>query len=487
MFKNRRHTIRFLTVLFYFLLFGFSAFPQKITVHGIVKDEISLEPVSGVNIKINGTNQGVATNKEGRFDLVLEKIPVSITLSCVGYETVYYEIGRIPVKPIELILRKSIYNLKEVDISAKRYSYIFKNMDYSVLDYEIMDDQLLLLVFKYQLKRSELILLTLSGDTISVMQVPEMKPLCLVKDFLGNIHYISNKGNAFQCYFTKDINQFSFLYKTTYDSLRIMLQSFLFKTNDRYYFQELTPDGFGANIGYFDAKGHKEYIRSVSGETTRKNYADDQKFYGQWNSQLGTINPLEKEDNKPVSIEVNEQSGTEIIKGSDPLVEATNWSYVPTIEESDFQANKLFFYKRIRSPIVNLGNNNIAVFNFPDNEIEMMNQDGKLYRIIPISFHKEIEINLLAELITAFVPVPEWKWRGKILVDEYYRNVYTTFQKNGMVQIRKIDMETGNLTRSYDMPFPFPEKIQIYKGDAYFLNKEFGEEFQKWKLVKVKL
>ena len=56
-----------------------------------------------------------------------------------------------------------------------------------------------------------------------------------------------------------------------------------------------------------------------------------------------------------------------------------------------------------------------------------------------------------------------------------------------MVRIRKIDMETGNLTKSYDLPFPFPEKIEIYKGDAYFLNKDAGGEFEKWKLIKVKL
>jgi hypothetical protein len=55
-----------------------------------------------------------------------------------------------------------------------------------------------------------------------------------------------------------------------------------------------------------------------------------------------------------------------------------------------------------------------------------------------------------------------------------------------MVQIRKIDLETGNLTRSYNLFFPFPEKIQIYKGDAYFLNKDTGGEFEKWKLIKVK-
>jgi len=53
--------------------------------------------------------------------------------------------------------------------------------------------------------------------------------------------------------------------------------------------------------------------------------------------------------------------------------------------------------------------------------------------------------------------------------------------------IRKINLETGKLTRNFDVPFPFPEKIEIYKGDAYFLIKDIGGEFEKWKLVKLNL
>ena len=70
-------------------------------------------------------------------------------------------------------MRPRVYSLGEVDISAKRYRFVFKDMDYSVLDYEIMDDNILLLIFRYQLRRSELILLSLSGDTVSVVPIPE--------------------------------------------------------------------------------------------------------------------------------------------------------------------------------------------------------------------------------------------------------------------------------------------------------------------------
>ncbi len=441
-----------LDIVVFCFLPGLTAFPQRINVNGIVRDEISQAPIGDVNITINGTKQGTISDKMGRFSLTLEKIPASVTLSCIGYETVYYDIAKFSPKPLEMIMRPKVYSLKEVEIPSKKFNYVFRDNDYSVLDYEILDDNLLLLIFRYQLKRCELILLTLAGDTLIIAPVPELKPKCLYKDFLGHVHYISTPGNAFQCYHDDSLKQFGFIYKTTYDSLRMMSQPFLFSAADRVYFQEYTPDGFGKNIGYYDKEHHKEYIRFMSGETTRKKYNDDLTFYSRWNNQLEASDP-----NSPARV-----TGDEI------------------------RANKLFNYQKINAPFVKLGEKNLAVFNFPEDVIELMDPKGKVYRTVPITFHKEHDENLLASLLTAIVPVSELKWRGKILADEYYRNVYTVFEKNGMVQIRKIDLETGNLTRSYDLPFPFPEKIQIYKGDAYFLIKTDGVN-DKWKLGKCKL
>jgi hypothetical protein len=450
---------------------GRSAFPQNISVTGIIRDEMTLQPIRDVNIKVNGTRKGVFSGPDGRFTLILDKVPASITLSCIGYETVYYDIGKAPLRPLEMILRPRDYTLKEVDISGNKYQYIFRDNAYSVLDYEIMDDHLLLLIFRFNLKQSELILLTLSGDTLTTVPVPELKPRCLFRDFLGNVHYISAKGTAYQCYYNDGQNQFSFFSKTTYDSLYMVLQPFLFKTNDRLYFQEFTPDGFGTRIGYYDSESHKKYFKSPLGETTRKNCSDDLKFYSRWNSQLGGTG------------QVGISSPDENIL---PL-SGSNLSKQPLVDENDLRANQLFSYRRINAPVVKLGESNMAMFNFSDDVIELMDSEGSVYREVPITFHKNpLDDNLLAALLCAFIPMKDWEWCGKILVDEYYRTAYTTFRKNGMVQIRKIDMETGNLTMTYDLPFPFPQKIQVYKGDAYFLNKTIGQ-FENWKLVKVKL
>lgn len=444
---NKRQIICAFFIQVFLLTIGLSSFSQTIIIHGIVKDNNSLKPIGNVNIKINGTNEGVSTDPDGRFSLPLTRTPVSLTLSCVGYEPLYYDIDKTPVKPIELILRQQSSNLQEVDIKAIRFKYVFKDKSFSVLDYEIMGDNLLLLVFRYQLKNTELILLERGGDTLSIVPIPELKPLRLYKDFLTNIHYISTEENAFQCAYNDIEKKIEFPYRTTYDTLVKMVKPFLFTVGDRLYFEEFTPGGFGKTIGFYDANHQKGYLRYISGETVQSKYFDDLKFNTLWNSNVSD-------------------------RGS--------------FSNDDYRANKLQFYQKINAPLVKLADNNMAIFNFTDGVIEFMSGHGKVYRTMPIDFHKENE-NLLAGLFNVIIPVSGWQWSGKIYVDAYYREVYTSYKKNGMVQIRKINLETGKLTNNYDVPFPFPEKIEIYKGDAYFLIKNDGGNFEKWKLGKLHL
>lgn len=444
----KKHLIRIFFILVCTLTTGIFGFTQTVTIHGIVRDNNSMTPISNVNIKINRTNEGIFTGSDGKFTLTLKRIPASITITCVGYEPLYYNISKVSATPIEFVLRPQISDLHEVDITAMRYNYLFKDENYSILDYELMGDNLLLLVFRYQLKHTQLILLNRSGDTLSVAPVPELKPMRLYKDFLDNIHYISSKENAFQCSYNDLKKQIEFPYRTTFDSLLKTVKPFLFRMGGRLYFEEFAPGGLSKTIGYFDTNFHKRLIRYISDETAQKNYFDDLKFNSRWN-------------------------------------EAASGSAAFT--EDDSRANTFFYYQSINDPLLKLGDNEMAVFNFTDGLIEFMNNEGKVYRTVAIEFQKEADINLLAGLLGVFFPIADWEWSGKLYFDEYYKDVYTTFIKNGMVQIKKINLETGKLTRTFDVPFPFPKKIELYKGEAFFLYKEVSGNFEKWKLVKLKL
>ena len=134
-------------------------------------------------------------------------------------------------------------------------------------------------------------------------------------------------------------------------------------------------------------------------------------------------------------------------------------------------------------PIIKTRDNTLAFFNFGEDLIELMNKDGRILNTVPISFHKE-KILFSDTLSSVRFSDSGWRWGNIILVDELNRNVYTTFLKFGMIRINRIDLETGKLIKGTVIPLLFPEKIEIYDGEAYFLN--LGEN-ENWKLAKCKL
>ncbi|MCX6251351.1 MAG: carboxypeptidase-like regulatory domain-containing protein [Bacteroidetes bacterium] len=447
---NHSGLVKFIFLTIFLLFVHTFIFSQTILVKGIVKDELTSKPIQEVNIKVYGTTTGTSTDKKGSFLLRLNKIPATLVITCVGYEDAYYDITDISKIPIEFLLSAKSYNLQQVDISSNKYSFLFKDKDYSVLDYELMGDNVLLLIFRYQLKRSELVLLNRIGDTLAISKLPEVPPALLFKDFLSNVHYFSKANNSYQCFFNEKNSGIEFLYKTTVDSIQTLVKPFLFKMSGRLYFQVSLANGFGTAIGYFENGHVKKYIKQCLNEKKLAEYKDDQIFYEKWNDFIASTN-------------------------STPFKNFKRGQY---LDEYESRAHQFEFYNMIY-PVIKTGENNIVFFNFSSDLIELMNENGKIIHTVPITFHKESTNSI--NLSNA-----GWRWGSKILTDDYFHDIYAIFLKNGMVKIQRIDLETGKLGKATVLPLPFPEKIEIYKGDAYFLTKGAGEN-EKWKLVKVKL
>jgi len=464
--KKNRIMRAVLTLGIFMLFIHCSVFSQTFLFKGIIKDEQTLKPIPEVNIKIAGTTEGTATDKAGRFVLKVDKIPATLEFSCVGYKDERYEITHIPGTRLEFLLSPQSYNLKEINITSNNYSFLFKDKDYSVLDYELMDDNILLLIFRTLLKQSQLVLLNRSGDTLTVSGLPELPASQLFRDFLFNVHYISKTGYAYQCFYNRDAKTLDFLYKTTLDSLRTLFKPFIFIMSGHVYFQERIFKGFGTTFGYIEPRVGKKYIRQVINRKKITEYFDDQAFYNKWNASSGAGNVLDSDD-------IESDRAFDFSKGD--------------IEEGLYGKNEArahaFEYFNMIFPVIKTKENTIAFFNFGSDVIELMDKDGKLLKIVPVSFHKETK----STSDTTF-PIrlsdSGWRWGSKILVDEFNRNVYTTFLKTGMIRINRIDLETGKLRVGTVLPLPFPEKIEIYDGEAYFLNKGVNEN---WKLAKCKL
>jgi hypothetical protein len=228
------------------------------------------------------------------------------------------------------------------------------------------------------------------------------------------------------------------------------------------YFQESLADNFGTAIGYYEKGNGKKYIRQVINQKKITEYKDDQEFYNSWNDFV---------------------SGGKFVDADD----IENDMAAPRTEgelfgKNEARAHSFEFFNMIY-PVFKTRDNTIAFFNFSDDVLELMNKDGRMMNAVPISFHHE---PVATPDTTGSVRLYEsgWRWGNTILVDELNRDMYTAYLKAGMVRIHKIDLRTGNLNKGTLIPFPFPEKIEIYDGVAYFLNKGINEN---WKLAKCEL
>jgi len=443
---------------------------QGFFLHGVVRDVETQEPVSGVNIRIGESDQGTFTNNEGKFSLSLRSVPCTVTFSCIGYESTSCGITSPPAKPVSIFLQRSSLLLREVDIRANRYDYIFRDEHYSILDYEVLDTNLLLLVFRYRLKNAELVLLTLKGDTLAKTAVPEYKPAALYKDCLDHVHYFSSSGNAYQCRYNANPSTLDFPYHTTRDSLLMLTRQFLFRIGDRLYFEEFTADGLGKNIGYCDWHGKKRYLLSLQDDKSRAAYRDEVRFNNQWNQAITN-------NRSALTSTAVPETGSASGSSTSPL------SLIPVTTDQDLAASAHFFYQKIRAPLIKLSEEMIAIFDVPGQAIHLFTPDGKPNGSIHFNIIADKKDNLLSGLIGTFIPMQEWEWTGTVLADPIKGEAYTTYEKKGMVRIRKINLTTGEEGKGVMLFFPFPEKIRILNNQAFYLIREACADFPRRRLI----
>jgi len=430
-----------LAIIAILLVFSLFAKSQTHVLKGIIIDDLSQKPVQGVTIKVERSKTGTFTDRNGRFTLPLKKLPVTLQLTAIGYETMMLDITRYVSDTVRIPLKSQIYMLEGVAISASPVIPVFKDDHYSVLDYEIMDDNLLLLVYRYRLKRSQLVLLTRLGDTLDYTDAPET-PSKLYKDALNNVHYVTQSGKAYQCFFYAGAKKLIFPYIENYDSLFLLMKNYSFSIGSRLYFQEYSPDGFISSIGYWQSSKGKHYTRFIRDEEMIWRMKDD----------LRAI-----------------KAGF----GSLP-------------------ADNMFYYKKINAPLYKFGDDRMLLFNFPNDSIEILDTGTNIISGVPITFHKEEELNFGNQLGHVFDNIGKSfisgkdKWGKNILMDVPAEKAYTYNIKNGIYHLKQINLYTGELDDCKSIPYIFPKKVQIYKGEVYFLYKGLGEK-DKWKLLKMKV
>jgi hypothetical protein len=153
------------------------------------------------------------------------------------------------------------------------------------------------------------------------------------------------------------------------------------------------------------------------------------------------------------------------------------------LRSANFQSHFLstVFYKPVKAPLKRI-DENLAIFDFPNGLIRFFDPEGKQFYSVSIDFHlKNIESNSFKGVFDR----KEWE-AYDIYVDEVLFKAYALFTKGGKYTLKEIDLFTGKINRSIKLYHPYPEKITIRDGYAYFLYKPQSEWTNK-RLYKQKL
>ncbi|NTS42242.1 TonB-dependent receptor [Flavisolibacter sp. BT320] len=114
-----RRPLRLLAALFAALLFAFPAWSQNVQLTGQVSTNTTGENLTGVSVRVKGSNIGTNTDSTGRFQLSVPSLPVTLVISSVGYETEEVRVASAS-SPVTIFLSNSNVIGQEVVVSASR-------------------------------------------------------------------------------------------------------------------------------------------------------------------------------------------------------------------------------------------------------------------------------------------------------------------------------------------------------------------------------
>ena len=97
------------------------------SIHGVVVDSLTQEPLPSATVYINGTTHGTATDNDGRFELKDVSFPATVIFSFVGYEPQVLDLAR---NPGELTIMLKDIELPEIEISGKPNKANKKELEY---------------------------------------------------------------------------------------------------------------------------------------------------------------------------------------------------------------------------------------------------------------------------------------------------------------------------------------------------------------------
>ncbi|MCX6226400.1 MAG: carboxypeptidase-like regulatory domain-containing protein [Bacteroidia bacterium] len=163
------------------------------TINGIVTDTKTGQPVSLVNLTPDAGSLGTSTDLDGKFSIVVSRLPVSIRFSHIAYEAKILTINKYPEKPIQVKLEPRVEPIGEVVVEGGKYIQMLKRESFFVSEYEFDKDKIWVVGYANKsILQPQLILVSLDGRIIQ-KQAISGKPK-LYRDAFGQVHLLDKES-----------------------------------------------------------------------------------------------------------------------------------------------------------------------------------------------------------------------------------------------------------------------------------------------------
>jgi hypothetical protein len=219
--------------------------PHNLTIRTLSED--SNKAIAQVNIQVLNTKTGLTTNEAGLCRLAYSGFPLELRFTHIAFERKDVTVWKKPQNDTLLVLMKPrTVLLDEIDVSeTKLPEQYYENA--SIIDFEIVDNELIIL--EYLLPPNDTYMLTLADLTFSTLltyQLPQgMIPTGIYKDCLLKCH-LTTMDTTFQIII--DETNIVTGYPMENGRFRDIMESCLFRSANRIYFQETLREGYQNNF-----------------------------------------------------------------------------------------------------------------------------------------------------------------------------------------------------------------------------------------------
>ncbi|HWK07258.1 MAG TPA: DUF5686 family protein [Puia sp.] len=118
----------------------FSGMAQTI-VTGYVRDSATQTPLSNASVALKGQRGGARTNSDGRFRIPVDKSPLNITVSIVGYNNFTLHLDSLPQQDLTINLSRNFKDLGHVTVRNKKQKYRNKGNPAVELIKQVIDNK----------------------------------------------------------------------------------------------------------------------------------------------------------------------------------------------------------------------------------------------------------------------------------------------------------------------------------------------------------